>query len=145
MPNATTFKREVRKPKLNPTVQTFENWTKWELAPNTIVAAILLLLFIAFISHYFLRSCHVWFLMSDYPCMMCIFNVHWSGVRSRPTGTTRLARLWLLHGWHMKLLPSRRKFCVHRSTMHQFTVTSFKAMHTLGLDLSIEIAQEMGP
>ena len=57
----------------------------------------------------------------------------------------RLAQLWLLHGWHMKLLPSRRKFCVHRSTMHQFTVTSFKAMHTLGLDLSIELGQEIGP
>ena len=31
--------------------------------------------------------------------------------------------VWLLYGWcHVKLPPSRRKFCVHRSAMHQFTV-----------------------
>jgi len=28
------------------------------------------------------------------------------------------------HGWcHVKLLPFRRKFCVHHATMHQFTVS----------------------
>jgi len=32
--------------------------------------------------------------------------------------------VWFLHCWcHVKLLPSRGKFCVHQSTMHQFTVS----------------------
>ena len=31
--------------------------------------------------------------------------------------------IWSLYGWcHVKLLPSRRAFCVHHTTMHQFTV-----------------------
>ena len=31
---------------------------------------------------------------------------------------------WLLHGWcQVKGLPSRRMFCVHHITMHQFTVS----------------------
>ena len=63
MPNATTFKREVQKPKLNPMVQTFETWTKWELMPNTIAAA-KLLLFIAFITCSFLLSSKLTALMS---------------------------------------------------------------------------------
>ena len=43
-------------------------------------------------------------------------NIHQSGVLKR----------W--HGWcHMKLQPSRRKFCVHHTTMHH--VTSCKATY----------------
>ena len=43
-------------------------------------------------------------------------NIHRSGVLKR----------W--HGWcHMKLQPSRRKFCVHHTTMHY--VTSYKATY----------------
>ena len=36
--------------------KTFENWTKWELAPNANAVALLLLLFVAFIGHYYLLS-----------------------------------------------------------------------------------------
>ena len=33
-----------------------------------------------------------------------------------------IALFWLLHGWcHVKLLPFWRTFCVHHTTMHQFT------------------------
>ena len=43
------------------------------------------------------------------------WNIHRSSVLT--------ASVWLLHGWsHLKLLPSRRMFCVHIKTMHQFTV-----------------------
>jgi len=39
--------------------------------------------------------------------------------------------VWLLHGWrHLKLLPSRRKFCIHRTTIHQFTVSLHSKIHT---------------
>ena len=32
--------------------------------------------------------------------------------------------IWLLHSsCHVKLLPSRRTFCVHHTTMHQFTAS----------------------
>ena len=30
---------------------------------------------------------------------------------------------------HVKLLPSRRKFCVHHTTMHQFTVSRHAKVH----------------
>ena len=51
--------------------------------------------------------------------MVHIFNIHWSGVLD--------SGVWLLHGWcHMKLLPSRHKFCV---TMHQFTGSLYSKPH----------------
>ena len=32
--------------------------------------------------------------------------------------------VWLLRGWcHVKLLPSRHKFCVHHTTVHQFAMS----------------------
>ena len=38
--------------------------------------------------------------------------------------------IWLLHGWcHMKILPSRRKFCVHHTTLHQFTASLHSKPH----------------
>ena len=37
---------------------------------------------------------------------------------------------WLLHGWcQVKLLPSRRVFCVHHTTMHQFMVSLHSKPH----------------
>ena len=51
--------------------------------------------------------------MSDCSFIPCTLNISQSGY-----GT-----VWLLHGrCHMKLLPSRCKFCVHHTTMHQFTL-----------------------
>ena len=39
--------------------------------------------------------------------------------------------IWLLHGWcHVKLLPSRRTYCVHHTTMHQFTLSFCSKPHT---------------
>ena len=63
------------------------------------------------------RGTHVarWFWMSD--CIL--FTAHFEYPQKRCTDST----VWLLHGWfHGKLLPSRRKFCVHCSTMNQVTV-----------------------
>ena len=38
--------------------------------------------------------------------------------------------IWLLHSWcQVKLLPSRRTFCVHQVTMHQFTVSLYSKPH----------------
>ena len=38
--------------------------------------------------------------------------------------------VWLLHGWcHMKLLLSQCTFCVHHTTMYQFSVALFKAIY----------------
>ena len=60
----------------------------------------------------------MWFYMSDYLFIARFLNIHRSGVIKR----------W--HGWcHMKLLPSRRKFCVHHTTMHQFTVSRHAKVH----------------
>ena len=63
----------------------------------------------------------LWFYMSDtlfkarFVCC-CFLNIHRSGV----------LKCW--HGWcHIKLQPSRRKFCVHHTTMHH--VTSCKATY----------------
>ena len=43
----------------------------------------------------------------EYPPKWCTYNA-----------------VWLLHGWcHVKLLPSRRTFCVHHTTVHQFTLS----------------------
>ena len=63
----------------------------------------------------------LWFYMSDtlfiarFFCFVFL-NIHRSGVLKH----------W--HGWcHMKLQPSRRKFCVHHTTMHH--VTSCKATY----------------
>ena len=52
----------------------------------------------------------------------CAFlNVHCSGY----------CAVRLLNGWcHVKLLPSRRKFCVHHTTMHRFTVSLYSKPHT---------------
>ena len=39
--------------------------------------------------------------------------------------------VWLLHGWcHMKLLLSQCAFCVHHTTMYQFTVSLYSKPHT---------------
>ena len=49
----------------------------------------------------------------EYPPKWCIYSA-----------------IWLLQGWcHVKLLPSRHKFCVAHTTVHQFTVSraSFEA------------------
>ena len=38
--------------------------------------------------------------------------------------------VWLLHGWcHMKLLPCWHIFCIHHTTMHQFTVYPWICVH----------------
>ena len=58
--------------------------------------------------------------MSDCSCTQRVLNIHRSG-----SGV-----VWLLHGWcHVKLLLTRRKLCVHHTTMHQFTVSLFEATY----------------
>ena len=48
-----------------------------------------------------------------------------------PKWWTSLQLWWLLHGWcHVKLLSSRRTFCVHRATMHQFKMSLHSKPHT---------------
>ena len=47
-----------------------------------------------------------------YPFTVRIFNIHGSGVLIALFGC---CRRWC----HVKLLPSRRRFCVHHSTIHQ--------------------------
>ena len=83
----------------------------------------LLLLFIAFIQRYSLLSSRLTALMLEtilnerlYHFIAWIFDIHGSSVLD--------SALWLLHGWcHVKLLLSRRRLCVHHSTIHQFTVS----------------------
>ena len=60
---------------------------------------------------------HEWQAFHSAFCFCFLFlNIHRSGVLKR----------W--HGWrHMKLQPSRRKLCVHHTTMHH--VTSCKATY----------------
>ena len=63
-----------------------------------------------------LRSCRMWFWMSD--CILYIariFNSHRSGVLT--------VLLSCCMAGTAKLLLSRRMFCVHHSTTHQFTVS----------------------
>ena len=75
----------------------------------------LLLLLIAFIKRHSLCALMLHVILKEwlYLFIARIFNIHRSG-----------STVWLLHGCcHVKLLPSRRKFCVHHSTMHQFTVS----------------------
>ena len=75
-----------------------------------------LLLFLAFIKRYSLLSSRLTALMSHgilndllYLFIARVFNIHRSAVL-----TALFGRML-----HMKLLPSRRKFCVHHSAMHQ--------------------------
>ena len=49
-----------------------------------------------------------------------LFNIHRNGVLTS-------------QGWcHIKLLPSRRKFCVHHTTMRHFTVSLYSRQHMSG-------------
>ena len=58
--------------------------------------------------------------MSDCRFTQCGPNIHQSGY----------SVVQLVHGWcHVKLLRSRRTFCVHHTNMHQFTVSLFKATY----------------
>ena len=44
--------------------------------------------------------------------------------------------VWLLHGWcQVKLLPSQHTFCVHHTTMHQFTVSLYSKPHIHGINV----------
>ena len=55
------------------------------------------------------RSNHMRLWMNDCSFTQRVLNIHWSCYSA----------VWLLHGWcHVKPLPSRRKFCVHHTTMH---------------------------
>ena len=75
----------------------------------------------------------MWFWMSDSSLLFlyslfadlsfcCCFN---------PSKWSIYSAVWLLRGWcHVKLLPSRRTFCVRHTTMHQFTV-SLHEIHIL--------------
>ena len=54
--------------------------------------------------------------MSDCRFTEHALSIHWSSYST----------VSLLLGWcHVKLLPSRHKFCVHHATMHQFTVSLY--------------------
>ena len=53
------------------------------------------------------NDCSLFLALFEYPQKWCTCGV-----------------IWLLRGWcHVKLLPSRRTFCVHYTTRHQFTVS----------------------
>ena len=46
------------------------------------------------------------------------------------TAVVNYSAVWLLHGWcHVKLPPSRRTFCVHHTTTHQFTMSLHSKPH----------------
>ena len=68
-----------------------------------------------------LRSSRMQLWMNDCSCTQHVLNIHRSGY----------SPVWLLHGWcHMKMLPSRRKFSVHHTIMHQFIVPLYLKPHT---------------
>ena len=75
-----------------------------------------------------LRSCCMWFWMSDWSLLYnytAFLNTHWSGVL-----TLGYSVIWLLQGWcHVKLLSSRCTFSVHHTTMHQFSVSLHARPH----------------
>ena len=55
-----------------------------------------------------------------------LFNSHWNGVLAVLFGS-------VLHSWcYIKLLPSRCTFCLHHTTMHQFTVSLHSKPHMKG-------------
>ena len=62
-------------------------------------------------------------------CALVKRNSQWVAVALLKWCT--FSAVWLLHGWcHVKLLPSRRTFCVHHTTMHQFTVSLHSKTNT---------------
>ena len=70
-----------------------------------------------------MRSCHMWLWMS-----LVLYGVFWMFTEWCPNRA-----VWLLHSWfHLKLLLSWCIFCVHHTTMHQFTVLLHLKPHTLG-------------
>ena len=69
-----------------------------------------------------LCSCHMWLWMCG-----CILNSFCSFFFFflRPPKQCTDSAIWSLHGWcYVKLQSSRCMFCVHHTTMHQFTVSS---------------------
>ena len=67
---------------------------------------------------------------------MIELSFHLSGLRARFSAfkfcllaflsSSVCLSFWLLHGWcHMNLLPSRHTFCVHHTSMDQFTVSLY--------------------
>ena len=82
-----------------------------------------------------LRSCRMPFWMSDCilppppPPLFFFFP---------PTKWCTDSAIWLLHCWcHMKLLPSRRKLCVHHTTVHQFTVSPHSKIGRVRMCLAV--------
>ena len=85
-----------------------------EMSPKCLTVASIAL------SSLHLRSHRIQLWTSD-----CCFTQHFLNIYQ-----SRYITVWLLHGWcHVKLLPSWRKFYVHHTAMHQFTVTLFKATY----------------
>ena len=68
---------------------------------------------IALLSHVILNE-RLWFFTASF---QYVFNIRQHSVLS--------SAVWLLYTrWrHVKLLPTRRTFCEHHTTMHQFTVS----------------------
>ena len=70
-----------------------------------------------------MRTCRMWFWMRDCSLLLRFFIY--------PSRWCTYSAIWLLHGWcHVKLLPARHTFCVHNTTMHQFTVPLHAMPHT---------------
>ena len=97
----------------------YTSTTEKKERPASISILLLLLLFISFNKRNSLLSSRLTALMSHvnlnewlytFIVRICLYPPKWC------TNST----LWLSHGWcHAKLLPSRRKFCVHHLTMHR--------------------------
>ena len=64
-----------------------------------------------------------------YSLNMC--QLGWKADRQRMDGFCSMySAIWLLHGWyHLKLLQHQCMFCVHHTTMHQFTVSLYSKPH----------------
>ena len=76
-----------------------------------------------------LRSCRTWFWLNDCILLQTVFVLFFKERNSRKWCTD--SSIWLLNGWcHMKLLLSRRTFCVHHTTMHQCIESLHSKPHT---------------
>ena len=91
-----------------------------EMSPKCFTMATIVLSFLH------LRSSCMWHWLST----QCILNIH------LPSYST----VWLLHGWcHLKLLPSRCKFCARHRTMHQFPMSPYLKSHICRMHVCLAV------
>ena len=77
-------------------------------------------------------------------CALVVCEYEWIIAGSLYTAFSNIHRsrnssIWLLYGWcRVKLLPSRRMFCVHHTAMHQFTASLYSKPLALLPGLEVE-------